>query len=117
MDNSMFALFDFISLAAGAYVLYTWYRLLVAKRLFANSLLVPKDRTPKDCADADGYIRYILPRLLVLGLFLFLFGAVSMANSSLQFYSDTVAIALNFVALAVIAWYAVCSVRAVKRFW
>lgn len=117
MDNSMLSLFDYISLAAGAYVLYVWYRLLAAKRLFANSLLIPKDRKVKDCADSDGYVRYILPRLLVLGLFLFLFGVVSIANSSLQFYSDTVAIALNFVALLVIAWYAVCSVRAFKRFW
>lgn len=117
MDDSMFTLFDFISLAAGAYVLYTWYRLLVSKRLFANSLLIPKDQSPKNCDDPDGYIRYILPRLLVLGLVLFLFGAVSMANSSLQFYSKAVGIALNFVTLAVIAWYAVCSVRAFKRFW
>lgn len=117
MDNSMLSLFDYISLAAGAYVLYVWYRLLVAKRLFDNSLLIPKDQRPKDCKDADGYIRYIRPRLLVLGLVLFLFGVVAIANSSFQFYSDSVGIALNFVALAVLIWYGVCYNRSYKRFW
>lgn len=117
MDNSMFAFFDMISLGAGVYVLYVWYRLQAVGRLFENSLLIPKDSRIKDCVDPDGYIRYLKPRLLVLGVFLLLFGIVSMVNRSLQFYGDSVELALIFVSLAVIIWYAVCNRKAVKEYW
>lgn len=117
MDNSMLSLFDFISLAGGAYVLYVWYRLQAVRRLFDNSLLIPKDKRIKDCADAEGYIGYIKPRLLVLGLLLVIYGIVSLANNSLHFYSDIVGMILNGVMLLLIIWYAVCSVKAFKRFW
>lgn len=115
--NSMFAFFDMISLAAGVYVLYVWYRLQAVRRLFENSLLIPRDFRIKDCADPDGYIRYLKPRLLILGLYLALYGIVAMLNNSLQFYNNTVSMVLNGVALAVIIWYAVCSSKAVKRYW
>lgn len=115
--NSMFAFFDMISLAAGVYVLYVWYRLHAVRRLFENSLLIPKDFRIKDCGDPDGYIRYLKPRLLILGLYLAIYGLVALVNNSLQFYNRTVAIILNGVALAVIIWYAVCITKAVKRYW
>lgn len=115
--NSMFAFFDMISLAAGAYVLYVWYRLQAVGRLFENSLLIPKDYRIKDCADPDGYIRYLKPRLLILGLYLALYGIMALINSNLQLYNNTVSMVLNGVALAVIIWYAVCSSKAVKRYW
>ena len=65
----------------------------------------------------DGYIRYLKPRLLILGLCLALYGIVALLNNSLQFYNNTVSMVLNGVALAVIIWYAVCSSKAVKRYW
>ena len=117
MDNSMLSLFDFISLAAGGYALYTWYQLLTTKKLFANSLLIPKDQVPKDCKDSDAYIRYIKPRVLILGVFLALFGLISLVNSNLHLYNNMVDMALTFVAVIVIVWYAVCSVRSFRRYW
>lgn len=117
MDNSMLSIIDFISLACGIYVLYIWYRLQAVRRLFDSTLLIPRDQRIKDCADPDGYIRYLKPRLLVLGLLLVLYGAVSLANSSLKLYNDTVGMILNGVMLLVIIWYAVCTRKAFKRFW
>ena len=117
MDQSFLMLFDFISIACGAYILYTFFKLQAYGRLFPSSLLIPNGKQPKDCDDAEGYIRYVKPRILVLGLFLLVFGLVSLANESLQFLSFGASMACTAITFLSIVWYGVCSYKAFKLYW
>ncbi len=110
-------IFDFISIACGGYILITWFKLRIAGRLFPNSLLIPKDKAPKDCLDAPGYIAYIGPRMLIFGIPVLLFGVISLINEYVQFYGLWVAEGMTFATLGFIIWYAVCTRKAVKMFW
>lgn len=117
MDNSFFMIFDLISLGCGIYILYTYAKLRIAGRLFPNGLLIPKDRSPKDCSDSEGYIRYIQPRLLIIGIFITIFGALTLVNEYLHFMDTNAILASIGVALAVLIWYGVCSGKANRRYF
>ncbi len=109
--------FDLISLFCGGYILVTWVKLRVAGRLFPNGLLIPKNKTVKDCLDAPGYIRYVSPRLLIVGVIVTLSGVLGLLNGALQLYGVLVSEIFIMICLAVLVWYAICTVRANKRFW
>lgn len=117
MDNSFMLIFDLIALGCGVYCIMTFIKLRIAGRLIPNGLLVPKDKTPKDCEDEAGYLRYMSPRLLILGIVTALFGAVSLLNDYLKFYNMTISLILTGVAFVTVVWYGVCNYRANKRHW
>ena len=117
MENSFLMFFDLIAIGCGVYMLYTWYKLKLAGRLFPNALLIPKDKSPKSCADPEGYIRYIQPRTLITGIFITVFGIINMVNEYAQFYGLIGSEILVGVNLVVIIWYGVCYSKAVKLYW
>lgn len=117
MDQSFMMLFDFISLGCGAYILYTYIKLTAYGRLFPNSLLIPNGRNPKDCDDPEGYIRYVKPRMLIVGVIVLVFGIASLVNETLQFLSFEASIASTVFTFLVIVWYGVCSSKAYKLYW
>ena len=117
MDQSFLMMFDFISIGCGVYILYTLIKLQAYGRLFPNSLLIPNGKSPKDCNDPQGYITYLKPRLLILGIFVLLFGLLSLLNESMQFFSFAGTMIFVAVTFAVIAWYGVCSTKTFKRYW
>ena len=117
MDTGFLMIFDLIALGCGLDCLLTCYKLRVAGRLFPNSLLVPNNKTPKDCLEPEAYVQYIFPRLLILGILITLFGAVTLANEFLSFMGLVASEICTGISLTVIIWYAVCSSRAVKRWW
>lgn len=119
MNNSMNDLMDLISIFCGAYCLYTWFRLAREKKLFENSILLPKDKKPSDCLDEEGYIRTIRPKLGILGLTVLLFGVFSSVN--VRFDPPILAFPWTFVPwgveAAVLIWYAVCSSHAMRDYF
>ncbi len=118
MSTDFMFLFDIISLVAGFYCIVTFVKLKVAgNRLFPNSLLVPKDLAPKDCLDAPAYVKYIGPRILILGIVMLVQGALSALNSAAPYLSVLAYNAMMGVCFIVIVWYAVCSVKANKKYW
>ena len=119
--------FNIITLACGLYALYTAIKLRKLNKLFSNQLLVPKDAKPGDCLDEEGYVDYVKPRLLILGIVLVIVGAICLADSALHvsaalfpgaekasFYLVEGGIVLSLIALA---WYMVCWTKARKLFW
>ena len=54
--------------AVALYLFYTVFRLRRERVLFDNKLLYPGGCTKDDCLDPDGFIDYILPRLIIIGV-------------------------------------------------
>ena len=119
--------FNIITLACGVYALYTAIKLWKLNKLFPNQLLVPKDAKPGDCLDEEGYVGYVKPRLLILGIVLTVVGGICLADSKWQisamlfsgaekasFYLVEGGIVLCLVALV---WYMFCWTKARKLYW
>ena len=110
-------IFDYISIGCGVYILYTFVKLMIYGRLFANSLLIPSGKKPEDCDDPAGYIAYVKPRLLVVGIVVLVFGIVSLINESLQFFTFAASMASVGFTFLVLIWYGICSSKAYKLYW
>lgn len=119
--------FNIITLAAGVYFLYTWWKLRRSGKLFANQLLIPKDAKPGDCLDEEGYIDYVRPKLLLAGIICALVGIICLADSQLDFSAKYfsqipnldyyIAQGGNLVCLATLVGYMICWTRGRKLFW
>lgn len=128
MDQNGFnSIFNLITLGYGLYAVYTWFRLL-REPLFSNPLLIPKDLSPKDCLDAETYVAYIRPRTLILGIIAAISGGVGLIGEATGFLSAVAAaigldvamfqlIFLVALPLAVVIWFAVCLVRAQRKYF
>ena len=79
--NSIFGLMDFLIIAAGLYIVYSWY-LLMFKGEIKEGVLVSQGWASK-CKDLDGYRKFIGLKLLALAIVSFLSGGVCL-------YSDYV---------------------------
>ena len=107
------------ALGCGGYCAYTWLKLVIGKRLFKNSLLVPSDKRPEDCTDESAYIRYIRPSLGVLSVVTVAYGAFftisDMMPAPLVPYPwSLVPVAVGMAALV---WYAVMNGKANRTFF
>ncbi len=104
-------------LACGAYCLYVWGRLQFGGGLFNSPLLIPKDRTPGDCLDPEGYARYMKPSVLLLGLVVILGGGIDLlpAASTLSLWASM--ICTVFLPFGVLILYAVRFSKARSRYW
>lgn len=128
MDQGGFnSLFNLITLGYGIYAVYTWVRLL-REPLFSNPLLIPKDLAPKDCLDPETYVTYIRPRILILGIIAALSGGIGLAGEAAGFLPaaaaaiglDSATFQLIFLValpLVVVVWFAVCLVRAQRKYF
>ena len=128
MDQGGFnGIFNLITLGYGLYAVYTWFRLL-REPLFSNPLLIPKERAPKDCLEPETYVAYIRPRTLVLGVIAALSGGIGLLGEGMGFLAAAAAaigmdllpfelLYLVALPLAVVIWYAVCVVRAQKKYF
>ena len=66
--SSMNYLFSVVTLVIGIYGLYVWVVIRKSGNVPANSILLPKDRTLADCIDADAFLAYTCPRLLIFSV-------------------------------------------------
>ena len=118
---------NLITLFCGIYCLYTGIKLKKLGRLFPSQLLLPKDAKAEDCLDPEGFIEYIFPRLMVVGVICTLAGVASLAVSrlelaaqhfpqipDLEFYVVMTCIVLS---LASLGWFMFCWVKAKKLYW
>ncbi len=120
-------LLDLIVVAAGIYLLYTWFRLKKEGKLFENQLLVPKDSKITDCLDEEGFIAYFQPKLLILGVICTVIGAICAVEGQTGFFSglfptvEKMPVIINLggngISFAVLVWYMVCWTKARKEYW
>lgn len=114
LDIVMLALLAF----CGIYSIYTCIRLRRECMLFPNKILYPGNCRPEDCIDVDGFMDFILPRLLITGL-LMLACAVAYGVCAIALKMDNVVldVASMVVPVGILVLYAVIQRKAYKLYW
>lgn len=114
--------FSFLMLAMliglGVYCIYTYIRLRRQLYLFPNKVLYPGNCKPEDCIDVDGFIDYILPRMLIYGLMLLTLGA---GFFTLELVLRVNSIVYSFIidgfVLGFFVWFIIVQRKCAKEFW
>lgn len=128
MDMSTFELYvNIMTLVCGVYLLYVVIKLRQVGHLFPNQILIPKDAKLSDCLDEEGYISFISPRLLIVGLLVTLTALVCLADSqwhlsnqlfpqipNIDLYITEVGIIVSLVAIGL---YIAAWMKGRKLFW
>ena len=105
-------------LGCGAYAIFSAAKLRKLCYLFPNNFIYPGDCKPDDCVDVPGFIFYIFPRLLMLGIGMLLLGGAAALNMLvLKLDATWIDIASIVLPLLLFAWYIIAQRRAAKRFW
>lgn len=102
----------------GIYAIYTYIRLHRTCMLFPNKFLYPGNCTADTCADVDGFIDYIEPRLLLLGVATLLCGiAYTVYAMVLKGSSIWMDIATVVIPAGIFVWYMFVQRKAAKLYW
>lgn len=118
MDRTFSYLAVLLLVYLGATSLANYIKLRRENYLFPSKTLYPGSCSDTDCLDPDGYIEYILPKLLIMfigcllgiifeALLLFVF-------TSLPGWVELICMGLE---LAMFIWLMIVFNRAAKRFW
>ncbi len=114
MDLMLMALL----LLSGIYGLYTVIRLRRTFLLFPNKFLYPGNCSPDDCLDEDGFIDYILPRLTLWSVTMFVLGVLYTLNVYvIQYGAFWFRCVMIVLPLVVLGWLMIIQKIAAKRFW
>lgn len=120
MENLLEIFMLVILLFSGVYALYTVIRLNKEQFLFPNRFLYPANCKPEDCTDVPDFIRFITPRLLILGIacallgiFLFLCWIVKLIT--MPWWLDTIVVPL--IGIGLFVWYMVVQNKVYKLYW
>ena len=120
--DSMLQMLDIFMLAilvgAGIYALYCAIRLRRTYLLFPCKMLYPGNCSHTDCLDEEGFIHYIFPRILILGIaLLVLGGAFAVCRYVLKLDSLIFNICSMVLPLAVLGWYIVVQRKCAAAYW
>ena len=113
MDTMMTVLY----LGCGLYCLLLWFRLRRGAPVSAGkSILIPGGWHDKKCRHPQEYKQAIMPRVLILGAGLTLFGLLLAADHFLH-GGTLVTLLLMALPLALLGWYAVSMRNAAQKWW
>lgn len=107
-------------LFVGGFGSYTAVRLMKLKYLFPSKFLYPSNCSPEDCLDAPGFIRFIVPRLLILSVSSLVCGIALLLISTMKLIELPRWVDLYLlpgVMVLFFAWYIWVQSRCYKRFW
>ena len=125
--GNMNLFFGLITAGCGIYCLYLWIKIRVTNRIPDGCMILPKGLSIDDCIDRTEYLAHILPRLMIFGVLITVFGAITLAEVYFPFFDAltadlTVGMRLLlletvtcFIPLAVVIWFCVSMRRAQKR--
>lgn len=114
--NSFDTIWGIVGVVCGIYCIAGWYRML-HNGAVCTSVLLPKDVDIRQCKNLEEYKKKAAPKLLVLGLVLFVIGIVDFITT----YTDTrttvgVWIALGIL-IVVLIWFAVTTAKLRKKYF
>lgn len=120
MDNVLSALLLILLLGSGIYALYIAIRLKKTYTLFDSKFLYPANCAPKDCVDVEGFISYMLPRMLTLGLVCTVMGilfALSAFAGVIPLPQWVELYLIPACGLAPFIWVTIAQSKAAKLYW
>lgn len=115
-----------LQIGCGVYCIYTWLRLRKEWRLFDNKIMLPGNCSVKDCVDEDGFLEFIVPKMLFFGLALIVLGLLYLPG--ILFYSGLdlglpqlmltiLNYALPVLSVGAFVWFLVMQRKAAQLFW
>ncbi len=104
-------------LGFGAYGIYTYIRLRRTYEMFPNKFMYPGNCKPEECLDPDGFLDYIMPRVLILSVLMLVCGLAYGVYYVMKLDLFWVDIASMVVPVAILIWYAVAQRKASKLYW
>lgn len=118
MNDGMFDfLLTIMYYGCGAYCVYTYFKQKKAAELLPNKILCPSNGDPKQCKMPKEFMGFMLPKALILGIVLLVFGTLYVLERYVVKGDVWITLTLMGVPLAFLIWYAVMQRKAVKRFW
>ena len=101
---------------SGVYGIISSLRLKKVGKLFPNKMLYPGRCEPADCVDVEGFIEYIVPKMIIFGILCIILaaGTVVVAFAEVSF---SILIFEMAVVVAVFAYIGVVQNKASKLFW
>ena len=101
---------------SGIYGIISSLRLKKEGYLFENKLLYPGNCKPEECADVEGFIEYIVPRMIIFGVLCIVL-AIGTVLVSVLAVSLSVLMFEMIVVICVFAFIGVVQNKASKLFW
>ena len=87
------------------------------KELKPNKFIYPHGCEPEDCADPAGFLAFMWPRMLALGLLCLMTALTFLGGTYLRFYPEEMICATFVVGVATVFVYVSTVRRAGNRFW
>lgn len=101
---------------SGIYGIISSLRLKKEGYLFENKLLYPGNCKPEDCVDEEGFIEYIVPRMIIFGVLCIVLAVATVLLSYLVVSLSALTVEVIVVVL-VFAYIGVVQNKASKLFW
>lgn len=118
VGNVINYMFLFILFFIGCYGLYTVMRLKKERTLFPNRLMYPNYCRIAECVDAEGFMDYISPRLIILSIVMLISGILFLLQQFLPILDNIyVYTGVMAVPVAVYIWFTRCLKKAARLYW
>ena len=122
--NSMNTILSLLTFLAGLYCLYAWFQLRKGT-IPEKFLLLSKELPADQCLDQEQYVRYLRPRLLIIGVATTVFGGFTLLNDHfalLERWCPEQAFVIGLLTssilpLAVVIWFCFCLNKIQRELW
>ena len=113
MDILLIAMF----IGSGVYLIYSYIIQRRTNTLLANKMICPGSCDVQKCLKPEEFIKFILPRALILGIALLIFGGLFILEHFYGSGDALINIVLMILPLAMFGWYVHEQRKAIKLFW
>lgn len=113
--NDLDSLLDILVLGCGLYCIYLSYKMKV-KGSISNPILFSNPVKAAQCKDKEGYIAYMLPRMLLFGVFTTLYGAAGLVNTYVGKLGMVYAV-FTLAFLIALIWFFTGARKAYRKFF
>ncbi len=115
MTDSMDILIGAVCLIFGVYCLYA-YVMMKKTGVINTTILISKSINSKKCKDKDAFLKQMLPKVLIMGIMLILYGGVELLNY-FCLKNTIVAIAALAIFTLVLIWFGYSASKAAKQYF
>lgn len=124
--GNMNLMFGLITTGCGVYCLYLWGKIRASGKVPDGCMILPRGCTMEQCLDEALFLKAAMPRLMIFGLLISLFGIVTLAEAYFQVFDVWTAelsvglrllvleLVTCIIPLGVVIWFGV-SLRRVQK--